>query len=127
MKYDNLPIQKTNYFVHNAGFMATAYWPKNVVFGSDVMYQYNSNIANGFKKDYLLWNASLGYNFLNERFLAKVKVYDILNQNQSVRRTTTPTSIYDTQDIILKQYVMFSLTYKLEKFAGKKKNAWDME
>ena len=127
MKYDNLPIQKTNYFKHNAGFMATAYWPKNVVFGSDVMYEYNSNIADGFKKDYLLWNASLGYNFLNERLLAKVKMYDILNQNQSVRRTATPTSIYDTQDIILKQYVMFSLTYKLEKFAGKKKNAWDME
>ncbi|HUH26395.1 MAG TPA: outer membrane beta-barrel protein, partial [Flavobacterium sp.] len=114
--FENLPVAKTKYFKHNVGFMVTSYLPKNVVFGSDIMYTYNSNIADGFKKDYLLWNMSLGYNFLNERFLAKVKVYDILNQNQSVTRMTTPTSIYDTQDTILKQYVMFSLTYKLEKF-----------
>lgn len=127
MKYDNLPVEKTNYFKHKAGFMLTSYWPKNVVFGSDVMYTYNSNISAGFKKDYLLWNASLGYNFLNERFLAKVKIYDILNQNQSVRRTATPTSIYDSEDIILKQYVMFSLTYKLEKFAGKKKSRFNID
>ena len=127
MKYENLPIEKTDYFIHKAGFMLTSYWPKNVVFGSDINYTYNSNIADGFKKDYLLWNASLGYNFFNERFLAKVKVYDILNQNQSVKRMTTPTSIYDTQDIILKQYVMFSLTYKLEKFAGKKKSRFSFD
>lgn len=125
--FENLPVAKTNYFKHKAGFMLTAYWPKNVVFGSDIMYTYNSNIADGFKKDYLLWNMSLGYNFLNERFLAKVKVYDILNQNQSVTRMATPTSIYDTQDTILKQYVMFSLTYKLEKFAGKKKSRYNFD
>lgn len=125
--FENFPVEKTNYFKHNAGFMITSYLPKNVVFGSDIMYTYNSNIADGFKKDYLLWNMSLGYNFLNERFLAKVKVYDILNQNQSVKRMTTPTSIYDTEDIILKQYVMFSLTYKLEKFAGKKKSTFNFD
>lgn len=125
--YTNLDVNTASYFTHKAGFMVTSYWPKNVVFGSDIMYQYNSNISNGFKKDFLLWNASLGYNFFNERFLAKVKIYDILNQNQSVRRTTTPTSIYDSEDIILKQYVMFSLTYKLEKFAGKKKSRFHIE
>lgn len=120
--YKNFTVDQANYFTHKAGLMITSYMPKNVVFGSDIMYEYNSNLSSEFRKDFLLWNASLGYNFLNERFLAKVKVYDILNQNQSVRRTTTPTSIYDTQDVILKQYVMFSLTYKLEKFAGKKKS-----
>lgn len=120
--YKNFTVSEANSFRHKAGLMITSYMPKNVVFGSDVMYEYNSNLSSDFKKDFLLWNASLGYNFLNERFLAKVKVYDILNQNQSVRRTITPTSIYDSQDVILKQYVMFSLTYKLEKFAGKKKS-----
>jgi hypothetical protein len=52
---------------------------------------------------------------------AKVKVYDILNQNQSATRTITPTTIRDEENVVLKRYVMFSLTYKIEKFAGKEK------
>ncbi len=119
--YENFTVNQSNYFTHKAGLMVTSYMPKNVVFGSDIVYEYNSNLSSNFRKDFLLWNASLGYNFYNERFLAKVKIYDILNQNQSVRRSVSPTSISDTQNTILKQYIMFSLTYKLEKFAGKKK------
>lgn len=125
--FKNYVIDKTNYFVHKAGFMLTSYWPKNVVFGSDIAYEYNSSFASNFNKDFLLWNMSLGYNFFNERFLAKVKVYDILNQNQSIRRTVTPTSISDIQNTILKQYFMFSLTYKLEKFGGKKKSDYSFD
>lgn len=119
--FENIFLEKTDYFVHKAGLMVTAYWPKNVIFGSDMTYEYNSNLTSGFRKDYLLWNMSLGYNFYNERFLAKVKVYDLLNQNQSVSRSVSSTSISDVENTILKQYIMFSLTYKLEKFAGKKK------
>ncbi len=125
--FDNFIIDKTNYFIHKAGLMVTSYLPKSVVFGSDIMYEYNSNLSSDFRKDFLLWNASLGYNFLNERLLAKVKIYDILNQNQSIRRTVSPTSISDMENTILKQYVMFSLTYKLEKFAGKKKSRYSFD
>ena len=125
--FDNFIIDKSNFFKHNAGLMITSYMPKNVVFGSDIMYEYNSSLSNDFRKDFLLWNASLGYNFFNERFLAKVKIYDILNQNQSVRRSVSPTNISDVQNTILKQYVMFSVTYKLEKFAGKKKSRYGFD
>ena len=54
-------------------------------------------------------------------FLAKVKVYDLLDQNQNATRTITPTAIVDAENTVLRRYVMFSLTYKLEKFGGKKK------
>lgn len=118
--FKNSFIDKTNYFTHNAGLMITAYWPKNVVFGSDMTYQYNSNLADGFRKDYLLWNLSFGYSFYNESLTAKLKIYDLLNQNQSIRRSVSSTSISDVENTILKQYFMLSLTYKLEKFAGKK-------
>jgi hypothetical protein len=53
--------------------------------------------------------------------MAKVKVYDMLNQNLSSTRTITATSIRDEENIVLKRYVMFSLTYKLEKFGAKEK------
>lgn len=91
-----------------------------VVFGNDFEYNTTSNIAPGFKRDYYFWNTSLGYSFFKKQLTTKVKVYDVLNQNQSVRRTITNTYFEDREDLILKRYIMFSLTMKLNKFAGKK-------
>jgi len=94
-----------------------------LVFGNDFEYNTTSNIAPGFKRDFYFWNTSLGYSFFKKQLTAKVKVYDVLNQNQSVRRTITPTNFEDREDLILRRYVMFSLTMKLNKFAGKKTEA----
>lgn len=120
--YKNYEMEKADNFIHNAKLELTSYMPKKFVLGSDFGYTYNSNIADGFQKDFYLWNVSLGYNFFKDQLLAKVKVYDLLNQNQNSTRTITPTAIVDAENTVLKRYVMFSLTYKLEKFAGKKKN-----
>jgi len=128
-KYSNYTISGTTNVLHRLNLQLTSYWPKHVVFGNDFGYTYNSNIADGFKKDFYLWNSSLGYNFFGDKLLAKVKVYDVLNQNQSATRTISATSIRDEQNDVLQRYVMFSLTYKLEKFAGKKEggsNFWWM-
>jgi len=120
--FKNYVIDKADNFIHNAKLEITSYMPKKFVLGSDFGYTYNSNIADGFKKDFYLWNVSLGYNFFKDQLLAKVKVYDLLNQNLNSTRTITPTAIVDAENTVLRRYVMFSLTYKLEKFAGKKKN-----
>ena len=120
--YKNYVIDNANNFLHNAKLEITSYFPKKFVIGSDFGYTYNSNIADGYKKDFYLWNVSLGYNFFKDQLLAKVKVYDMLNQNLNNTRTITPTAIIDSENTVLRRYVMFSLTYKLEKFAGKKKN-----
>ncbi|WP_439553519.1 outer membrane beta-barrel protein [Flavobacterium macrobrachii] len=119
--FKNYVIDKADNFIHNAKLEITSYMPKKFVLGSDFGYTYNSNIADGFKKDFYLWNVSLGYNFFKDQLLAKVKVYDLLNQNLNSTRTITPTAIVDAENTVLRRYVMFSLTYKLEKFAGKKK------
>ena len=120
--YKNYVIDNANNFLHNAKLEITSYVPKHFVIGSDFNYTYNSNIAAGFKKDFYLWNVSLGYNFFKDQLLAKVKVYDVLNQNVNNTRTITSTAIVDSENTVLQRYVMFSLTYKMEKFAGKKKN-----
>lgn len=127
-KFDNYVIDRTDNFRHIFKLETTSYWPKNVVLGNDFGYNYNSNITGGFQKDFYLWNISLGYNFFKDQLLAKVKVYDVLNQNVNATRSISPTSITDSENTVLQQYVMFSLTYKLEKFGGKKKessNFWD--
>lgn len=120
--FTNYVIDNTKNFKHSTKLEITSYWPKKVVLGSDFGYNYNSNIADGFQKDFYLWNLSLGYNFFQDKLLAKVKVYDVLNQNISATRTITPTAITDMENTVLQQYAMFSLTYKLEKFGGKKKD-----
>lgn len=120
--FKNYVIDKADNFIHNSKLEITSYMPKKFVLGSDFGYTYNSNIADGFKKDFYLWNVSLGYNFFKDQLLAKVKVYDLLNQNLNSTRTITPTAIVDAENTVLRRYVMFSVTYKLEKFAGKKKN-----
>lgn len=97
----------------------TNYWPRNWVFGNDFGQTYNSNIADGFKKDFYLWNTSLVYSFFENKMKAKVKVNDMLSQNQSATRTISPTNIRDEENVVLKRYLMFSLTYKLNKFVGK--------
>lgn len=124
-KYSNYTIDETSNFVHRFNIQTTNYWPKNWVFGNDFGYTYNSNISDGFKKDFYLWNTSLGYNFYNKKFTAKIKVYDVLNQNQSATRYITPSTVRDEQNTVLKRYLMFSVTYKIEKFAGKVKQSED--
>src|SRR5690606_1680823 len=116
--YENYRVNSSTNIVHTFKLTTTNYWPKNFGFGNDFSYTYNSNIADGFKKDFFLWNTSLGYNFLNDQLNFKVKVYDILNQNTGDRRTVADTYISDVQNDVLKRYVMFSLGFKLDKFGG---------
>lgn len=121
--YTNYNVDQADYFTHRLNLQVTNYWPKNWTFGNDFGYTYNSNISPGFKKDFFLWNTSLSYSFFDKKFIAKAKVYDLLNQNQSAVRTITPTTIRDEENTVLKRYIMFSLTYKIEKFAGKEKKS----
>ena len=107
--------------MHKFNVQTTNYWPKNWVFGNDFGYTHNSNISPGFQKDFFLWNTSLSYSFFEKKFTAKVKVYDILDQNQSATRTISSSYIRDEENTVLKRYVMFSLSYKLEKFGAKEK------
>jgi len=120
-KFSNYTLSSTSNTLQKVELQTTNYWVKRWVFGNDFSYTYNSNISDGFKKDFYLWNTSLAYSFYKNQLTAKVKVYDILNQNQSAVRYISPTNIYDTENTVLKRYLMFSLAYKISKFGGKDK------
>ncbi|KAF2342262.1 outer membrane beta-barrel protein [Flavobacterium tistrianum] len=120
-RYENYSRDATSNVIHRINLQTTSYWPANLIFGNDFGYTYNSNISDDFRKDFFLWNTSLSYGFLDKKLYAKVKVYDVLNQNQSATRTISPTSIRDEENTVLKRYVMFSLAYKIGNFAESKK------
>lgn len=112
----------TNFSSSELGITLETFWPKKIEFSNDFSMTYNPNVADGFTKDFYMWNASLGVKFLkNDRALLKVKVFDLLNQNTSVRRVSRQDYIEDSQRLVLEQYFMFSLTYKVNKFKGNKK------
>jgi len=117
--YKNFTIDRNSNVNHNFKIETTNYWPKHFVFGNDFGYTYNSRIADGFKKDFFLWNTSLAYNFWKDQLTFKVKVYDVLNQNISSTRTISDNYILDEENDVLQRYVMFSLGFKLDKFGGK--------
>lgn len=121
-KYSNSSIIAISNKLHNFNVEMTSFWPKNWVLGNDFGYSYNSNISGAFKKDFYLWNTSLSYKFLKDKMNFKVKVYDMLNQNQSNSRSITSTAIIDSENMVLKRYVMFSLMYKFQNFTAKKKS-----
>lgn len=118
--YTDYSVSSASSFVHNVNLSTTSYWPKHVVFGNDFGYTYNSNVPDGFKKDFYLWNSSIGYNFLDDKLMFKVKIYDVLDQNTGIKRTVEPTAVTNEENIVLKRYVMFSLTFKLDRFGGEK-------
>ena len=115
--YTNFSVKEASNYRHNLGVQVTTYWPKQLVVGNDFAYTYNSQIAKGFQRDFYMWNLSVGYDILKDRLQAKVKVYDVLNQNTSAKRTIDPMQIVDSESLVLKQYMMFSLVYKLNKFS----------
>ncbi|GGE44823.1 outer membrane beta-barrel family protein [Psychroflexus planctonicus] len=102
------------------GLEATLFWPENIIFGSDFTYFNYGNVSDAFESTSLFWNLSLGYQFLDEKATLKIKVYDVLDQNISTRRSTGDDFIQDTDQLILQRYAMLSFTYKLDKFGGKK-------
>jgi hypothetical protein len=121
-KYENTGKLNSS-VVHRINIQTTNYWPKNWIFGNDFGYTYNSNLSGDFKKDFYLWNTSLSYGFFDKKMTLKVKVYDVLNQNQSAARSISATVIRDEENTVLKRYAMFSLAYKLGSFSGKEKRS----
>lgn len=120
-KYKNFSIDSRSNVIHKMNLNTTNYIVEKWVLSNDFGYVYNSNSGNSaYKNDFYLWNLSLGYTFLNKTFTARIKVYDILNQNQGYSRTITDTSIRDEENTVLKRYAMFSLIYKIKNFGGLK-------
>jgi hypothetical protein len=91
--------------------------PIGLTIATDYQYNINTGYGTGYNKNYALWNASIAQDFLkNKRAQLKFQVYDILKQNQSIRRSISGSNITDTQSTIIPQYFMFTLTYNFNNF-----------
>ena len=105
--------------IHNYGaaFNGTWYAPWGIILATDLNYTASSGYAQGFNENQWMWNASISYQFLRDRSATlQLKVYDILQQKQSVMRNITANYIDDTDYNTLTRYFMLSFTYRFNTF-----------
>ncbi|QHI36823.1 hypothetical protein IMCC3317_21930 [Kordia antarctica] len=120
IQYSLENLDNETYQSHTVGLKTTTFWPKSIVFGNDLRYTYNTNVAPGFERGALFWNMSLGVKILKDKGTIKLTAYDLLDQNINTRRSITADYIQDSQSTVLQRYFMLGFTYKLSKIGGKK-------
>lgn len=118
-KYDNYSIDQQSNTIHSFNVRTITTWPKNLTWTNELSYNNNSRMAAGFRRDFFLWNMQMMYSFFDNKLEAGIKVYDILNQNNSYTRTISDEYISDQRNTILTRFVMFSLTFNINQFGGK--------
>lgn len=89
---------------------------KSLVLSTDFDYLLNSGLGEGYNQAIPLWNSSIALQiFKKKNGEIKFSVNDLLNQNQSIRRTVNPQYVEDTRSLVLKRYFLLTFTYNLNR------------
>jgi hypothetical protein len=111
--------EDNDYFYQNIGLRINWITWKDFVLRNDFNHKLYLGLSDIFNQDYLVWNIQVGKKFLkgNQAELS-LGVYDLLNQNLSIKRTVTETSIQDSETQVLQRYLMLTFTYNFKNFSG---------
>lgn len=117
------PQLNNNFFTQVTNIQLNLLSKNGWFFQNDIANQSFSGLASGFNQSFWLWNMSVGKKFLQKQAgELKFSVFDLLQQNQSIARTTAETFIQDVQNVVLQQYFMLTFTYKLKNFGKPAQN-----
>lgn len=99
--------------------IASMNWTLPVSFNlvSDIDYKFYSGFSSQIDPS-AVWNAELSKTVLKGMGTLRVKIYDILKQAKNISRITNDSYIEDSENNILRQYVMFSFSLRFGKFTG---------
>lgn len=113
-------VQKSaNQTVHRYGgrFDGSYYTPWGLTVQTDINYSATSGYSAGYDTRTWMWNATLSQSFLrNQALTVAVKVYDLLNQRNNIRRNVTANYIDDIEYNSLNRYFMFTVSYRFNSF-----------
>ena len=119
---NSLPGQRNQQtFDYNAGATGTLYLPLNFNLDTDVNFDTNSGYSDGYKSSAWLLNASISKQFLKgNKATVRLKVFDLLNQRTSIRRSESAESITDTEYNTIGRYFMVYFVYRFNTFGDGK-------
>lgn len=109
----------SNQTVHRYGGMlnATYYTSWGLTLQTDVNYSATAGYADGYNTKNWIWNATLSQQLLRNKALTiAVKVYDLLNQQNNIRRNIAANYIDDIEYSSLTRYFMFTVSYRFNTF-----------
>jgi len=113
-------LNNTDYTNYTLGFDFQYDLIWNFKIGSDIQYTANKGYGSAYDISTTNWNAFISKQlFKNKKAQIKFQVFDILEDNKSVYRTTTENYIEDGKINSLSRFYMLSFSYSFSKFKGK--------
>jgi hypothetical protein len=107
-----------NFFTQTYNVRANYVFWEGFSVGTELAVTINSGLTEEFNQTIPFWNLNIGKQLFNRAAEIKLTVFDVLRENNSIRREVTPTYIQDTQTNVLQQYALLTFTYYIRSFGG---------
>lgn len=113
VKNDVTTTSDNKYFNQNTSGKINWIFFEHFVINTDATYYYNRGLSSDANVSYALWNAGVGYKFLNKNAAeVRLQVFDILNNNTAITRNFSDIYYEDVSSNVLNRYFMLMFNYK---------------
>ena len=101
-------------FDYELGANTTINLPWKMTFATDFNWRIYTGYSDGYDRDLAIWNAQITKNFTQDnRMAVRVKVFDILQQQKSIMRYVSSSSVIDSESNTLGSYAIVQFVYKI--------------